>query len=489
MKPIIQRINPIAKRVRSTFSSSKKRLVHTIEKRPFISFLGALALLFVLIVLGNILRTPPAATPEAAAAPKQVKTFRVGDSPRVVVQASVEKTGTITIVAQTPGIVQRIARSEGDRVGAAESVVWLSANYQGGNPATVGRELAARNAQFTNETYDISKDLISKQRDIAQKSNTQAEELREIGRASLDETRNLINASTSVVQSVDRQIAALQQSNVNGANDATISQLTQGKLAAQGSLAQLNAQLRVSEYNTNEDRVPAQLGDAARDLTLRQLDLQEKSLDLQRDVANLNVKLARVNEATFYPASPCAGIVERVYVSVGDSVNPGDKIATIRADQSELVATALVDHTVATKYARAEASIITFDDGTTAQIVPDYIPQDATDGTLSAIRYTIPQMYASKVANTGYVSLALPLGASAMTGADIYVPLDAIYQTQDASYIFVARKNKDGRYAVHTQEVTLAEVRGSFVRATRGVASGDTVVVSRFVQEGDTVVF
>jgi hypothetical protein len=169
-------------------------------------------------------------------------------------------------------------------------------------------------------------------------------------------------------------------------------------------------------------------------------------------------------------------------------VNPGDKIATVRADTNEVIATALVDTTVASQYAQTEASIVTFSDGSSAQIEADYVPTDATDGTLSAIRFTIPQAYAGKVSNQGYVSIALPLGASASSGEAVYVPLDAIYQTQDSSYVFVSRRNGDGKNIVHTEEITLGEVSGSFVRVRKGLSPGDTVVVSRYVQEGDTVV-
>lgn len=471
------------------FKVYRKKTAAYISRKPLTSFLITLGVLFALIVIGNFLRKPPAAPPEKKPGAKQAEVYRVGDSPRVTVQASVEKTGVITIVAQTPGIVNNVYLKAGDRVNAGQSVVWLSSSYQGGNPASVNRMIAARNAQFSTETYDISKDLVNKQRDIANKGNTQAEELREIGRKSLDETKNLINASTDVVSSVDRQIAALQQNNVNGANDAAIQQLIQGKLAAQGSLVQLNAQLRTAEYNTDENKTPAQLGDAQKDLTNRQLDLQDKSVDLQRDVANLNLKLARVSEALYAPASPVAGTVERVYVTVGDAVNPGDKIATIHADQNSVIATALVDQNVAARYTISEDSIIKFADGTTANLTADYVPSEATDGTLSAISFTIPELYANKVSNSGFVTVAMPLGAGASSGEPIYVPLDSIYQTQDSSYIFVARRDKSGKYVARTQEVVLAEVSGAFVRVSEGVAAGDVVIVSRFVQEGDLVKF
>lgn len=473
----------------STGTLYRKKTTSFIGKRPFASFLITLGLLFALIVAGNILRRPPAQPPEKKPEPKKVSVFRVGDSPRVSVQATVEKTGVITIVAQTPGIVQEIYIPEGGRVAHGGTIVWLSANYQGGNPASIGRQIAVRNAQFSNDTYDIQKDLLSKQRDAANKTNTQAEELREIARKSFDESRNLINATTEIVSAVDRQIAVLRESNASGANDEAISQLTQSKLVAQGSLTQLNAQLRQSEYTNNEDRAPAQLGDASREIALRQLELQEQSTDLQRDVANLNVKLSRVSEAMYFPASPGAGVVERVYINVGDSVLPGDKIATIRADRNAVVATALVDQNVASRYARAEASIATFDDGSSTELTASYIPTEATDGTLSAIKFAIPQQYANKVTNNGYVSVALPLGASASSGYTVYVPLDAIYQTQESSYIFVARRAHGSAYTVRTQEVTLGDVSGSFVRVLKGARAGDVIIVSRFVQDGDTVTF
>ena len=489
MQNILNKLTSAWKPVTSKATVYRKKTTSFIAKRPFASFIITLAILFALIVIGNIIRKPAPPAAEAKPAPKRVEAFRVGDSPRVTVQASVEKTGVITVYAQTAGIVQDMYVTEGERVGSGATIAWLSATYQGGNPAAVSRELAQRNASFQNDTFDIQKDLISKQRDIATKSDVQAADLRNIARRSLDETRNLANVNTNIVRSVDIQIAQLRENNANGANDAAILQLEQGKIAAQGSLAQVHAQLQQADYSSNEASPPAQLATASRDLTLKQLDLQEKSTDLQRDVANLNLKLARVSEQLYYPATPFNGVVERVYVTPGDSVSPGTKIATIRADRGEVVATALVDQNVAARYARGESSLVKFTDGTSVELAADYVPTEATDGTLSAIRFTIPQMYASRVSNKGYVSIALPLGRSASVGEDVYVPLDAIYQTQDSSYIFVARRANGKPYAARTQQVTLGEVSGSFVRVTKGVGPGDVVIVTRSIQEDDEVSF
>lgn len=489
MQNILNKLKSPWKRTTSKTNVYRKKTTSFIANRPFASFIIMLAVLFGLIILGNIIRKPPAPEAEKKPAPKKIEAFRVGDSPRVSVQASVEKTGVITIYAQTAGIVQDIYASEGERVGSGATVAWLSSTYQGGSPASVSRELAQKNASFQNDTYDIQKDLISKQRDIASKSDVQASDLRNIARRSLDETRNLANVNTDIVRSVDIQIAQLRENNANGANDAAILQLEQGKIAAQGSLAQVHAQLQQADYSSNEASPPAQLATASRDLTLRQLDLQEKSTDLQRDVANLNLKLARVSEQLYYPATPCDGVVERVYVTAGDSVAPGTKIATIRADRGEVLATAMVDQNVAARYARAESSLVKFADGTSVELAADYVPTEATDGTLSAIRFTIPEMYASHVSNKGYVSVALPLGRSASVGEDVYVPLDSVYQTQDSSYIFVAHRANRKPYTARTQEVTLGEVSGSFVRVTKGVGPGDVVIVTRSIQEDDEVSF
>ncbi|MBI1862917.1 HlyD family efflux transporter periplasmic adaptor subunit [Candidatus Microgenomates bacterium] len=464
----------------------RKKSSSFIARRPFAAFLITLGILFVLILIGNILRKPPAQPAQKAPEPKKIEAFRVGDSPRVTVQGTVEKTGVITIVAQTPGIVQNVYASEGQRVGDGQTVAWLSSNYQGSNPASVSREIAGRNAQFSNESYDAQKDAVSKQRDIAQKQYDQAAKLREITRQSLGDTGNLIAFNQSVLDQINTQ---LDQAKAGGADAATILGIEQQKSAAQAQLNQLSQAYKQSDYASRDDQAPKELTDYQKELTYRQLEIQDKSVDLQRDIANLNLKMARVAELTFYPASPCPGVVERVYVSVGDAVSPGDKIATIRADRSETVVTALVDQTVAARYARAESARALFSDGTSADITADYVPQEATDGTLSAIRFTLDPQYDTRVTNKGYVSLALPLGQSASIGEDVYVPLDAVYQTQDSSYIFVARDAGHRKYTARTQEVTLGEVSGSFVRVKKGAAASDIIIISRFVQDGDSVTF
>jgi hypothetical protein len=69
---------------------------------------------------------------------------------------------------------------------------------------------------------------------------------------------------------------------------------------------------RTTEQQAANDKAPALLSNLQKDVTLKQLEVQEKTLQLNRDVAKLQVNLAYVNEALMYPASPFAGKVEKL---------------------------------------------------------------------------------------------------------------------------------------------------------------------------------
>ena len=115
-----------------TFSLSKKSAQKTstlIVRRPFISFLTALGILLILIILGStIFKAKPVDQPKQAEV-KSVQTFKIGVSPKVSTQAQVEKSGVIKVVAQMPGIVSYINVIEGDQVGKGQQLLGLASNY------------------------------------------------------------------------------------------------------------------------------------------------------------------------------------------------------------------------------------------------------------------------------------------------------------------------------------------------------------------------
>src|SRR3990167_10229470 len=203
-----------------------KRINKLIEKRPLGSFFAILAVLFVLIVIGNFLGKPKAVE-QKAKEPILVKTYSIGSAPRITIPAQIEKEGVIQIEAQTPGIIYKINVKDGQSVQKGQNLISLSSNYQGANAASVSRQLAGVQAQTARETYNTQKDIIAKQKELAQKSDANADELRSITDKSRDETSSLVSLNESIISSIESNLTDLEANNTGGVNDTVILQTKQ----------------------------------------------------------------------------------------------------------------------------------------------------------------------------------------------------------------------------------------------------------------------
>ncbi len=469
----------------SRFTTGYQRLVRVIDRFPLQSFFIALAILFGMLGVAHFWQKPSSVQQEEVVEAKIVQTYAFGESPKLSVSARIEKSGVISIYAQAPGIVQKIHVQEGKKVFQAQTLISLSTNYQGGNAASLSRQIAQKNFTFSQENFELQKEVINRQKDLASKGNLQAAEIRELTRQSLGDTRSLISQNEEILSVLDTQIRFLESNNVNGSNDAALASARQGRLAASSGLASLKSTLRTVEYQSDDTKTPAQITDMSKEVTLKQLELQEKSLVLAKDLSGLNLRLARISEGLMYPATPCAGLVERVYVKVGQSVSPGTLLATIKANQGENSAVILVPSTIAKQVSSSE--VTEFSIGTTKiSLYPRYISSEATDGTLYSLIYSIPATYSASLTNATSVAARLPLGASSIITDELSIPLDAVYQTQEKAYVYILHNEGEKRTA-KTVEVALGDVSGRFVQVLSGLSSTDVIILSRTVQDGDQV--
>lgn len=451
-----------------------------IDKRPFASFLVLLGLLFVLILGGNILRRPKTTPSSQAKAPKQVGIYNLDSTANLKLEAKVEKTGVINIMAQSAGVVYKVNKKEGDKVGRGSTILVLSTNYQGANAPAVSRQMAQKNADFTAQNYDSQIDAINKQKDLAQKAETIAADLRNINRQSLSDTQNLVNLNQTLLDNLDQQIKTLT-------DPAAIAAAQQSKASLLGAQNSLVAALRTGNYQASDTNPPAQVSQEQRDLTLEQLDLQAKSLTLNRDIAGLNLKLAQIAESTMYPASPTSGVVERIFVRAGQTVAPGTILATIRGDKNDANLIMLVAPEMAAAISRSTPSKVVIN-GTSVDIMPRYISTEPTDGSLASVIYSLPKNNAASLANGTTVDVGVPIGYSKTMDPLPVIPLDALYQTQEKSYVYVVSQN-DGKTVASNREVTTGKVLGQYVEITQGLKTGDKLVLDRNVAEGDLISF
>jgi multidrug efflux pump subunit AcrA (membrane-fusion protein) len=475
-KKMITQLNTLFKKV-------LRFITRSIDSRPLASFFTALGLVILLIVLGTILRTPPHVATQTEKKAKEVDVFSIGQAPRLTVQAKIEKSGVIKITALTGGVVQKIYKHEGETISRGSWLFWLSSNYQGGVTASVSRQMAEKNYAFLKDNYDTQKEIIAKNRDIATKIESQSSALRDISSKSIDETKSLISLNENVVSMMDSQITGLESINVNGSSNSAILQLKQGKAQVLSGLNQARAALRSSEYQTNGDNEPAALAQLQRDATLKQLDLQERTLDLNKEVALLNVRLSQIQESLMYPASPFDGVVERIYVKVGQNVTSGTVLATITGSQNTAKAIVLTTRHIAENISRLEPTYFN-ERNVKLDLFPTYISTEPTDGSLYTIIFAIPDTKASSFSSDQIVEVTIPMGVAQSMSAIPYIPLDAIYQTDSESYVYITVADHG---AIHAQskKIELGEVVGDFVEVKSGITAGDKIILDRTIIEGD----
>ncbi len=459
---------------------SYTRSVTFVKRNPLFGFLIAIGILLLLLTISKLMQ--PAVQESAnVQTTKNVTIYSIGEGPKATYGARIEKEGVITIVAQSAGIVQNISLNEGDKVNQGQQIISLAANYQGSNPSSVQTQIAQTQYQNALDTFDNQNQLLQRQRDVATASAENAQQTRDISRQSIGETNDLINANQSQLDSMRDMLDDLNANNSGGSSAQQIRELegTIGQL--QGSVNQLRSAQRTTEYQAANDKPPATLTNLEKEIALKQLDVQQKTLELNKEISRLQVTLAYVNEATMYPASPFTGVIENIAVRRGQTVNPGTELATIAANEIETTAVLQVQKGIASALAQGEPSEAIIKNKTVT-LTPYYVSGQATSGQLYTIKYTIPDEYQKDLTDGEYLKINLPLSRANTTSTTPLIPIDAVYQTQDKAYVLVASNNK-----AKNKDVVLGEVFGNFVEVQKGLGSGDQIILNRNVIAEDTI--
>ncbi len=480
------KLGQIWKNIRKFFTSIRNRIGSIIESRPLTSFFGVLALIIVVIVVGNSLRKPPVTVEEVKKQPKEVEVFSIGKAPKMAFSGKVEKTGALKIGAQTSGIVQNIYVTEGGKVYKGQMLVGISNSYQGGNIASVSRQIAEKSNQLTEENYPEQVALIHRQKEVAEQSDINADTLREIATSSIQSTQDLISLNQEIISSLDGQIQFLESTNVEGSNDVAILQAKQGKAGVEAGLLNLKTALANQQYQATTGNPPERLSDLGKDIALGQLNLQEKSLNLAKEVSQLNLRIAQISESLMYPASPCSGVVERISTSLGSSVNPGQPLVSIACNKTAANVIVLVSGDVAKQLSRFEKSNVMI--GTkSVELLPRYISTEPTDGNLHSVTFTVPEEFEDQLGNGSAIAVEMPIGNAQSTASVPYIPIDAVFQTQSTAIIYTASQSAEGKWMASGKEISLGQVFGSYVEVQKGLGTSDQVIVSRNVVSGDEV--
>jgi len=460
-----------------------KPVINFIGQKPFTAFLIALALFIALIVVSNTLNKPKTTEKKEEKPVTEVDAYYIGTTPKVQVQATLKKSGVITIQAQTAGVVQQIYKKEADSVAKDTNLFWISSTYDGGTLSTAQRQLAETSYNSTKNNLQTNKDAITNQRELAKLNRENFEELRKITERSLDETRGVIETNDAVLNNLVKNIEGSQAT--LSATPAQIDALKLQQAQIQSGINQLRTANRNAEYQSDTQNPPNLLSDAQLSLTLKQLELQEKSLALQLEVSRINLRIAQIGESLNYPSTPVAGTIERINVITGQLVNPGEILAIIVGTTNSTTAESYVTQSIAQQISRTEPSIITIGKNK-IEAMPTYVSTQPTNGSLYSIKYQLSDEDTATIANNSFTTIEIPVGATDTNGTIPFIPIDAVYQTQDGAYVYVAKKQDDQTEAM-TKKIILGEIIGSFVQVESGLITSDIVILNRNVIEGDLV--
>jgi multidrug efflux pump subunit AcrA (membrane-fusion protein) len=466
----------------------QKKIVSFVDNNPLTSFFGLLAIIVIIIIAGNMLRKPSETVQKVKKPQKNVEIFSIGKAPKLTFSGKVEKSGVIKIVAQSPGVVQMINRTEGAQVSHGTILFRLSTNYSGGNIPSLSREIAQKNAILTEKNYPVQKEIIAKRRELAQTTDAAADDMRKITSDSIQNTKDLVTLNEEILESINNNLKTLEATNIGGANDAIIFQTKQAKAGVLSGLNGLKTALRNAEYSSAEGNAQARLSDLGRELALKQLDVEEKALDLGREIAQINLNIAQITESLMLPAAPCPGIIERIYVNIADTVTQGQRLASIVCQKNIANVIVSVSSDIAKQISRLENSTLLVGE-TRVNITPRYISQEPTDGNFHSVIFTLPEDAGKHVADGDSIPLEIPIGSARSTASVPYIPIDAVFQTQSSAIIYVASQSAEGKWVAISKEISPGQVFGSFVEVLKGLDSSDQIIINRNVIAGDEVRF
>jgi multidrug efflux pump subunit AcrA (membrane-fusion protein) len=456
------------------------RVVKYINRYPLRSFFIALGIVLVLIIISNLLPKPKTEITKQEVV-KSVDVYRIGHAPKISVTAQIKKSGVIQINSLTPGVVSAIHVTEGSVVKKGTLLLEIASNYYGGNTASVSRQIAQKQYDLVNSIYPTQKELIQKQKDLANRSDENSDQLRDITSKSNDETNNLISQNETILATINIEIQELQVDPVGNRDDILSLQQLKSQYTASTNAAR--ASLRSTQYQSDITKPPTSISDITREIALKQLDIQEKQLDMNKEISNLQLALARVSEGMYFPVAPFSGTVQRVFVKQFETVNPGTPLMILSqvAEEDPITAVAFVSKDIAQRVSIIEPSVLHIDNQT-FDVYPSFVSTEAVQGSLYAVYYPIPDSFSFDLVNEGFITVDIPVGYPNTGFAAPFVPIDSIYQTRTNSYLYVVEGN-----IAKNREVSLGQVYGRFVEIESGLKTSDVVILNRNVIDGDKV--
>ncbi len=224
-----------------------------------------------------------------------------------------------------------------------------------------------------------------------------------------------------------------------------------------------------SEYTTYNARQNQLISDL-------NFSMGDRNQQLSLDNAEMNLKLAQISASLMRPATPMAGVVEKIKVKNGQLINPGQVVAVVRSNQDKIKLELNISDKML-KYVDFDSqAYFEFQ----AQKYPAsfaFLPSTPDQGSSYKLTLTpadAVEMVADLPHGT-FVNLSLPLKNNAQS---FLIPLNAVYQTQNSNYVFILAQNETGEMIAAQKNISLGPVIGDLVVVEGGLSTTDRLLLS-----------
>jgi membrane fusion protein (multidrug efflux system) len=460
----------VSKQAKKAFSYLKNHQLQAV---------GLVFAIFLLSFIGSqILRRPEVELPvqeETALSVQAIRFAQSASSLKAV--GNIENKTTQTLVAQSNGPVAQIYVSEGQNLAAGRVILQQQSTYAGGNSMTVQREMAEKSLELAEASLQNTVETVSISREQADLSLDNTEKLNEISEKSIDDSKKLLDNVELVIEKLESDIASEQAGN----NDPdVIAGLRSQLIQMQGSYNQTASALRQLEYQIDEDEPIYRLAELGKDLAYKATEIQLKSAQLNKDIAQLSLKAARIGESSTRVNIPFAGTVERILVDKGQFVAAGTPVAVVTG-QPELQIVISLAGSVAQNI-DTQQEIIAKINGQTFNLPIAHLSRVAVSGQAYQLLARLPEGLDANIYENQTVEVKLPLYPSLLASGNNYLPLDAVFITNTKQYVFV---EENGR-AVQ-REIVAGEIVGNNIELVSGLTPGEVVILDRRVINGQRV--
>lgn len=235
------------------------------------------------------------------------------------------------------------------------------------------------------------------------------------------------------------------------------------------------------EINKREQKIKdddALLSDREEKNAVRALELELERLRLNRETAKYDRAIAEASDAILRPKALVAGTVEYLGVRPGETVAPGDLIATLKGNGSAATLVASLPSALARFVASTGIATVMLGDAS-LPLTGGYLAQSENTLGLHPLTFPLPPTVAKELTESEFVTLNLPLVNPAQ---GFFVPIDAILSGAAGESLLILQ---DG----HALErpVELGDTVGSFVLITQGLNENDIVLLERGLLPGEPV--